>query len=80
MRPLFWAAAIGGGMYWASKQPGGVSGVWDRARGKVKEIQDSPDPMGALKASFSRPKTVSPGNQLEAASTYTAMPEHPDAS
>jgi hypothetical protein len=46
---LLWAAAIGGGLYWASKQPGGISGTWDRVSGKLKEIQDSPDPLGTIK-------------------------------
>jgi hypothetical protein len=76
MRKLFWAAALGGGLYWASKQPGGVSGVWERTRGKVKEIQDSPDPMGTLKASFSRAKKET-ADQLESASAYTALPDQP---
>ena len=73
MRPLFWGAAVAGGLYWASKQPGGISGVMERVQGKLKEVQNSPDPMGTLKQSFSG------SNQIEAASPYTPLPDHPTA-
>nr|CAA9265434.1 hypothetical protein AVDCRST_MAG63-2651 [uncultured Armatimonadetes bacterium] len=72
MRKLFWAAALGGGLYWASKQPGGIQGVFGRAQDKIKKIQDSPDPMGTLKESFS-------GGPIETATPYTPLPEHPTA-
>ncbi len=73
MRPLFWGAAIAGGLYWASKQPGGISGVVDRFQGKLKEVQNSPDPMGTLKQSLSG------SSQIETASPYTPLPDHPPA-
>ena len=72
MRRLVWGAALAGGLYWASKQPGGISGVVERFSGKLREVQNSPDPMGTLKQSFS-------GNQIETASPYTPLPEHPTA-
>ena len=75
MRKLFWGAALAGGLYWASKQEGGIPGVWERFQGRMKEVQDSPDPWGTVKRQFSR----SGGNQLETASTYTSLPEHPTA-
>lgn len=50
---LFWAAAIGGGLYWASKQPGGINGTYNKLSDKVKEIQNSSDPLGTLKQQVS---------------------------
>lgn len=52
MRKLFWAAALGGGLYWASKQPGGISGVWDKFSGKLKRVQDSDTPLETAKSEF----------------------------
>jgi|GEM_PF-2692487 hypothetical protein len=49
---LLMAAAIGGGLYWASKQPGGIKGTMNRLGGKLKEIQDSPHPLNAVKEQF----------------------------
>lgn len=46
------AAAIGGGLYWASKQPGGIQGVWNRFSDKVKDISNSSDPLGTLKSQW----------------------------
>jgi hypothetical protein len=77
MRKLFWAAAVGGGLYWASKQPGGISGVWDKFSGKLKEVQDSPDPLGTLKSSFGGNSFG--GNRIEPATPYSSLPEHPSA-
>jgi hypothetical protein len=42
-------AALVGGLYWASKQPGGIQGVWGRFSDKVKQVTDSSDPLGTLK-------------------------------
>lgn len=72
MRKLFWGAAVAGGLYWASKQPGGISGVWNKVQGKIKDIQDSPDPVGTLKSSFE-------SNKIEPASSYASLPEHTTA-
>lgn len=69
MNKLFWGAAVAGGLYWASKQEGGVSGVFNRFQGRLKEVQDSDRPLETLKGQFST-------NQVEPASTYTALPEH----
>ncbi len=71
MRKLLWGAAIAGGLYWASKQEGGIPGVWNRFQGKMKEVQDSPDPLGTLK------RQIGGGSAIEPASTYTPLPEHP---
>lgn len=46
---LLFAALVGGGLYWASKQPGGVKGTWDRFNGKLREVQNSNDPLGTIK-------------------------------
>ncbi|MBC8137684.1 MAG: hypothetical protein H8F28_17525 [Fibrella sp.] len=46
---LLFAALVGGGLYWASKQPGGIKGTWDRFGGKLHEIQNSNDPIGTIK-------------------------------
>lgn len=72
MNRVFWGAALAGGLYWASKQEGGIPGVWDRFQNKLKTVQDSPRPLEALKEEFA-PK------QIESASTYTTLPEHPTA-
>ncbi|HVK02161.1 MAG TPA: hypothetical protein VM490_01695 [Armatimonadaceae bacterium] len=49
---LLLAAAIGGGLYWASKQPGGVKGTMDRLNGKLKEISDSENPLATIKGKY----------------------------
>ena len=46
---LLFAALVGGGLYWASKQPGGIKGTWARVGGKLNEIQNSNDPVGTIK-------------------------------
>ena len=73
---LLFAAAVGGGLYWASKQPGGVKGTWSKFNGKLKEVQNSNDPLGTLKQQFNDAKTnmmatspssyneIAPANQI----------------
>ena len=46
---LLFAALVGGGLYWASKQPGGIKGTWDKFGGKLSEISNSGDPVGTIK-------------------------------
>ncbi len=53
---LLFAALVGGGLYWASKQPGGIKGTWSRVSGKLSEIQNSNDPLGTLKRQFNDAK------------------------
>jgi hypothetical protein len=36
-----------GGLYWASKQPGGIKGTWDRLKDAAKDIRNGADPMSA---------------------------------
>jgi len=51
-RNVLLAAAVGGGLYWASKQPGGIRGMWDRFSPKLKRVQDSETPLEAFKEEF----------------------------
>lgn len=46
-RGILWGAAIAGGLYWASKQPGGIKGTWNRLRGAARDIQEGADPVEA---------------------------------
>lgn len=70
MRKLFWAAALGGGIYWASKQQGGIQGVWDKFSDKLHKVQDSPDPLGAMKSEF-----LAESQTIEPATNYTPLPD-----
>jgi hypothetical protein len=72
MNRLFWGAALAGGLYWASKQEGGIQGVAGRFGDKLKQVQDSGNPLETLKSQFTGP-------QIEPASTYTPLPEHTPA-
>ena len=36
---------IGGGLYWASRQPGGIPGTWERLKRAVNDIKNGADPM-----------------------------------
>ena len=40
---LLGAAAAAGAAYWASKQPGGIQGTWERAQQSFKDIQAGQD-------------------------------------
>ncbi len=44
-RGLWGAAALMGGLYWASRQPGGLKGTWGRIQGAVGDIKNGADPM-----------------------------------
>jgi hypothetical protein len=44
-RGLWGAAAVVGGLYWASRQPGGLSGTWNRLKGAANDIKGGADPM-----------------------------------
>jgi hypothetical protein len=46
-RGLWGAAALMGGLYWASRQPGGLKGTLNRLKSAAKEIQQGADPMAA---------------------------------
>lgn len=74
MRRLLMGAALAGGLYWASKQEGGIPGVWGRFQDRMKEVQDSPQPWETLKGQFNRSS-----GQIEPASVYSDLPEHPVA-
>ena len=44
-RGLLGAAAVVGGLYWASRQPGGLSGTWNRLKSAANDIKNGADPM-----------------------------------
>lgn len=72
MRKLLLGAAMAGGLYWASRQEGGIPGVFNRLQGKIKEVQDSDNPMQTIKESIGMESSPS----MEMANTYTSLPEH----
>ncbi len=41
---LLAALAIGGAAYWASKQPGGIKGTWQRLQHGFRDLQAGKDP------------------------------------
>jgi hypothetical protein len=43
------AAAALGGLYWASRQPGGIPGTWSRLKGALGDIQHGGNPMETLR-------------------------------
>jgi len=45
----FWggAAIVAGVLYWASKQPGGIPGTWERLKGAVDDVRNGADPVAA---------------------------------
>ncbi|MBC8142676.1 MAG: hypothetical protein H7Y38_14700 [Armatimonadetes bacterium] len=53
---LIFAALVGGGLYWASKQPGGIKGTFDKYGKKLAQIQNSNDPIGEIKRQFNETK------------------------
>ena len=44
-RGLLGAAAVVGGLYWASRQPGGLPGTWNRLKSAMNDIKNGADPM-----------------------------------
>jgi hypothetical protein len=65
---LLGAAAAAGAAYWASKQPGGIQGTWDRVQQSVKDMQAGQDPMAVCKRFFS-------GGTEEPAGMYVNEPD-----
>ena len=53
---LLFAALVGGGLYWASKQPGGIRGTFDKYGKKLAQIQNSNDPLGEIKRQVNEAK------------------------
>jgi hypothetical protein len=47
LKSLWGAALIGGGLYWASRQPGGIPGTWERLNRAENDIKHGEDPMAA---------------------------------
>ena len=48
MTRLLWGAAIvAGALYWASRQPGGIPGTWERLRRAANDIRNGADPVAA---------------------------------
>ena len=48
MTRLLWGAAVvAGALYWASRQPGGIPGTWDRLRQAAQDIRNGEDPAAA---------------------------------
>ena len=62
-------SAVAGGLYWASKQPGGVKGLWDRFAPKLKKVQDAENPFEAAREEFAPSSTTSNG-RIEPVSAY----------
>jgi hypothetical protein len=47
LRVLGGAAVIAGVLCWASKQPGGIPGTWERLKQAVSDIRNGADPVAA---------------------------------
>jgi len=47
IKSLWGVALIGAGLYWASRQPGGIPGTWERLKRAVDDIRNGADPMAA---------------------------------
>ena len=61
--------AVAGGLYWASKQPGGVKGLWERFSPKLKKVQEAENPFEAAREEFA-PSNGSASSRIEPASAY----------
>lgn len=64
---LLTAAVIGGAAYWASKQPGGIKGTFQRAQQGFRDIMAGQDPRQVGKRFLS-------GHDEEPAGYYTEEP------
>ncbi len=62
-------AAVAGGLYWASKQPGGVKGMWNRFSPKFKKVQDADNPFEAARQEFA-PDSGANNGRIEPVSAY----------
>ena len=47
LKSLWGVALIGGALYWASRQPGGIPGTWERLKRAANDIKNGADPMAA---------------------------------
>ena len=65
------AAALGGAAYWASKQPGGIKGTWDRMQQGFRDIQAGQDPMRVGKRFISGRDEEPAGMYTEETTAYT---------
>jgi hypothetical protein len=63
-------AAVAGGLYWASKQPGGVKGVWGRFSPKLKKVQEAENPFEAARQEFA-PSNGANSGRIEPVSSYS---------
>jgi hypothetical protein len=59
---------MAGAAYWASRQPGGIKGTWDRLQQGFRDIQAGQDPMAVGKRFIS-------GGTEEPAGVYTQEPD-----
>ncbi len=41
------AAVVAGVLYWASRQPGGIPGTWERLKRAVNDVRSGADPVAA---------------------------------
>jgi len=72
---LLFAALVGGGLYWASKQPGGIKGTIDKYGKKLTQIQNSNDPIGEIKRQFNEAKyAASTGDRPYGVSAFDPNP------
>jgi hypothetical protein len=44
-RALWGAAVVAGVLYWASRQPGGIPGTWQRLKRAANDIKNGAEPM-----------------------------------
>ncbi len=63
-------SAVAGGLYWASKQPGGIKGVWSRFAPNLKKVLEANNPLEAAREEFA-PDGVTSG-RIEPVSSYGA--------
>jgi hypothetical protein len=64
-------AAVAGAAYWASKQPGGIKGTWDRLQQGFRDVQAGQDPVAVGKRFLA-------GRSEEPVGVYTEGPESVD--
>lgn len=60
-RGLWGAAAVVGSLYWAARQPGGISGTWNRLKAAAGDIKNGADPMNVGRR-FIRGEQQAPAN------------------
>lgn len=75
---LLAALAGGAAYYWASQQPGGCSGTWDRFVQGVQDIQAGQDPVAVGKRFFGGSVEEPAGMVTEGLPWDSYLGEHPN--